>query len=99
MQGHSRCAVKHGLGHRAVWPGILPGSLPGQGAWPLPLPGGLGRSTSPSAQPGLPGVQTSLVSALRSPTAGGAETDSGDVRAQDRDPVARASLQVSVQPS
>lgn len=68
---------------------VLPGSLPGEG--PGHCPAALAWAQHcPVCSLGLQALSPPTVSTLRSPTAGGAEPDSGDVRAQDRDPVGRA---------
>lgn len=84
MRGHR--GVEESMASAIVWPALGSCLAPflARGAWRVPLPAGLGHSTAPTAQSGPPGAQPSLLSALRSPMAGGAETDGGDIRVQDR---------------
>ena len=84
MRGQRR--VEESMASAIAWPALGSCLVPflARGAWRVPLSAGLGRSTAPTAESGPPGAQPSLLSALGSPVAGGAETDGGDVRVQDR---------------
>ena len=73
--------VEESMASTIAWPALGSCLVPFLASAPACWPG---AQHCPTAQSGPPCAQPSLLSALGSPMAGGAETDGGDIRVQDR---------------